>query len=70
MQLGADGVFVGSGIFKSSEPSVRAKAIVEATTHFRDPEILARVSAGLGEAMRGLDTAAMAPEELLQTRGW
>jgi pyridoxal 5'-phosphate synthase pdxS subunit len=70
MQLGADGVFVGSGIFKSSEPSVRAKAIVEATTHFRDAEILARVSAGLGEAMRGLDTAAMAPEELLQARGW
>jgi pyridoxal 5'-phosphate synthase pdxS subunit len=70
MQLGADGVFVGSGIFKSEEPSVRAKAIVEATTHFRDPEILARVSSGLGEAMRGLDTAAMAAEELLQTRGW
>ncbi len=70
MQLGADGVFVGSGIFKSSEPSVMAKAIVEATTHFRDPEILARVSAGLGEAMRGLDSSAMAPEELLQTRGW
>ncbi len=70
MQLGADGVFVGSGIFKSSEPSVMAKAIVEATTHFRDPEVLARVSAGLGEAMRGLDSSAMAPEELLQTRGW
>ena len=58
MQLGADGVFVGSGIFKSEEPSVRAKAIVEATTHFRDPEILARVSTGLGEPMRGLETAA------------
>jgi len=70
MQLGADGVFVGSGIFKSSEPSVTAKAIVEATTHFRDPEILARVSTGLGEAMRGLDSSAMAPGELLQTRGW
>jgi pyridoxal 5'-phosphate synthase pdxS subunit len=70
MQLGADGVFVGSGIFKSEEPSVRAKAIVEATTHFRDPEILAHVSAGLGESMRGLDTASMRPEELLQTRGW
>ena len=70
MQLGADGVFVGSGIFKSDEPSVRAKAIVEATTHFRDPEILARVSTGLGDAMRGLDTASMRPEELLQTRGW
>jgi pyridoxal 5'-phosphate synthase pdxS subunit len=70
MQLGADGVFVGSGIFKSQEPSVRAKAIVEATTHYRDPEILARVSAGLGEPMRGLDTASMPAEELLQTRGW
>jgi pyridoxal 5'-phosphate synthase pdxS subunit len=70
MQLGADGVFVGSGIFKSDEPSVRAKAIVEATTHYRDPEILARVSVGLGEPMRGLETSAMRPEELLQTRGW
>jgi pyridoxal 5'-phosphate synthase pdxS subunit len=70
MQLGADGVFVGSGIFKSEEPSIRAKAIVEATTHYNDPEILARVSAGLGEAMRGLSTAALAPEELLETRGW
>jgi pyridoxal 5'-phosphate synthase pdxS subunit len=53
MQLGADGVFVGSGIFKSSDPMARGKAIVEATTHFSDPEILARVSAGLGEPMRG-----------------
>jgi pyridoxal 5'-phosphate synthase pdxS subunit len=70
MQLGADGVFVGSGIFKSEEPSVRAKAIVEATTHFRDPEILARVSSGLGEAMRGLEASALAPAELLETRGW
>ena len=70
MQLGADGVFVGSGIFKSDEPSVRAKAIVEATTHFRDPEILARVSTGLGEAMRGIQTSGLAAEELLETRGW
>jgi pyridoxal 5'-phosphate synthase pdxS subunit len=70
MQLGADGVFVGSGIFKSSEPSVRAKAIVEATTHYEDPEILARVSEGLGEPMRGLEAASLAPEELLETRGW
>jgi pyridoxal 5'-phosphate synthase pdxS subunit len=70
MQLGADGVFVGSGIFKSSSPSARAKAIVEATTHFRDPEVLARVSAGLGEPMRGLSTAALAAEELLEARGW
>jgi pyridoxal 5'-phosphate synthase pdxS subunit len=70
MQLGADGVFVGSGIFKSSDPMSRAKAIVEATTHFSDPEILARVSTGLGEPMRGLDAAALPPEELLETRGW
>jgi pyridoxal 5'-phosphate synthase pdxS subunit len=70
MQLGADGVFVGSGIFKSTEPAARARAIVEATTHFEDAEILARVSTGLGEPMRGLDAAALAPEELLETRGW
>ena len=70
MQLGADGVFVGSGIFKSDEPSPRAKAIVEATTHFQDPEILARVSSGLGDAMSGLATASLRPEELLETRGW
>jgi pyridoxal 5'-phosphate synthase pdxS subunit len=70
MQLGADGVFVGSGIFKSEDPMLRGKAIVEATTHFNDPEILARVSTGLGEAMRGLSAAALAPEELLETRGW
>jgi pyridoxal 5'-phosphate synthase pdxS subunit len=70
MQLGADGVFVGSGIFKSEDPMPRAKAIVEATTHFSDPEILARVSTGLGEAMRGLSAAAIPPEELLETRGW
>jgi pyridoxal 5'-phosphate synthase pdxS subunit len=70
MQLGADGVFVGSGIFKSEDPMSRAKAIVEATTHFSDPEIVARVSTGLGEAMRGLSAAGLAPEELLETRGW
>jgi pyridoxal 5'-phosphate synthase pdxS subunit len=70
MQLGADGVFVGSGIFKSEDPLLRAKAIVEATTHFNDPEILARVSTGLGEAMRGLSAAGLAPEELLESRGW
>jgi pyridoxal 5'-phosphate synthase pdxS subunit len=70
MQLGADGVFVGSGIFKSEDPMSRAKAIVEATTHFNDPEILARVSTGLGEPMRGLSAAAIPPEELLETRGW
>src|SRR5881628_1724663 len=70
MQLGADGVFVGSGIFKSGNPSERAKAIVEATTHYNDAEILARVSRGLGDAMSGLSAAALAPEELLETRGW
>jgi pyridoxal 5'-phosphate synthase pdxS subunit len=70
MQLGADGVFVGSGIFKSEDPLARAKAIVEATTHYNDPEILARVSTGLGEPMRGLSAAAIPPEELLETRGW
>src|SRR5213082_404275 len=70
MQLGADGVFVGSGIFKSSDPSTRAKAIVEATTHYSDPEILARVSQGLGDAMAGLAAASLRPEELLETRGW
>jgi len=70
MQLGADGVFVGSGIFKSADPAVRAKAIVEATTHFRDPEVLARVSSGLGEPMLGISAAQLAPEQLLETRGW
>jgi pyridoxal 5'-phosphate synthase pdxS subunit len=70
MQLGADGVFVGSGIFKSGDPELRAKAIVEATTHFRDADILARVSAGLGEPMVGISTATLDPSELLETRGW
>src|SRR6476469_3768573 len=70
MQLGADGVFVGSGIFKSGDPERRAKAIVEATTHFEDPAILARVSQGLGDAMTGLAAAGIPPEELLETRGW
>jgi len=70
MQLGADGVFVGSGIFKSGDPSQRAKAIVEATTHFADAQILARVSAGLGEAMVGISTASLEQHELLETRGW
>ena len=70
MQLGADGNFVGSGIFKSEDPASRARAIVEATTYFADPDILAKVSRGLGEPMRGLDVAGMKEEELLQTRGW
>jgi pyridoxal 5'-phosphate synthase pdxS subunit len=70
MQLGADGVFVGSGIFKSGDPETRAKAIVEATTHYQDAEILARVSAGLGEPMVGISTQTLDPSELLETRGW
>ena len=70
MQLGADGVFVGSGIFKSSNPPARAKAVVEAVTHFRDPEIIARVSRGLGEAMPGIEIATIPQQELLASRGW
>ena len=70
MQLGADGNFVGSGIFKSSDPATRARAIVEATTYYQDPDMLAKVSRGLGEPMRGLDVASMPEAELLQTRGW
>jgi pyridoxal 5'-phosphate synthase pdxS subunit len=70
MQLGADGVFVGSGIFKSGNPAQRARAMVEATTHYSDPEILARVSAGLGEAMVGISTASLDPSQLLEKRGW
>jgi pyridoxal 5'-phosphate synthase pdxS subunit len=70
MQLGAEGVFVGSGIFKSSNPSVRAKAIVEATTHYEDPEIIARVSKDLGEAMPGLEIKQIPEDELLASRGW
>ena len=70
MQLGSDGVFVGSGIFKSSDPARRAKAIVEATTHFNNPSVIAEVSKGLGDAMQGLDIAAMRAEELMAARGW
>jgi pyridoxal 5'-phosphate synthase pdxS subunit len=70
MQLGADGVFVGSGIFKSSDPAVRARAIVEATTHFNDADVLARVSQGLGEAMTSISTAGLDESQLLETRGW
>jgi len=70
MQLGADGVFVGSGIFKSEDPAVRARAIVDAVTHYKDPSVLARVSEGLGEPMRGLDVSKLPRTELLQTRGW
>lgn len=69
MQLGAEGTFVGSGIFKSSDPEARAKAIVEATTHYEDFELLAQVSRGIGTAMKGLDIKQLKEEELLQTRG-
>jgi len=70
MQLGAEAVFVGSGIFKSKDPASRAKAIVEATTYYDKPEIVARVSEGIGEAMPGIDVAKLDEKELLQTRGW
>jgi pyridoxal 5'-phosphate synthase pdxS subunit len=70
MQLGVDGVFVGSGIFKSGNPERRAKAIVEATTHFRDPQIVAEVSRNLGEPMVGRSVSSMPESELLAVRGW
>jgi pyridoxal 5'-phosphate synthase pdxS subunit len=70
MQLGADGVFVGSGIFKSSDPAAMAAAIVKAPTHFADPQIVAEVSFGLGEAMAGKEIAELGEQGLLQTRGW
>ena len=70
MQLGADGVFVGSGIFKSGDPDRRAKAIVEATTHYADPKVLAEVSAGLGEPMVGISSASLRDDERLEVRGW
>ncbi len=70
MQLGVDGVFVGSGIFKSEYPQIMAEAIVKATTHYNDPQILAEVSRGLGVAMPGLDVRTMPEEEQLATRGW
>jgi len=70
MQLGAEAVFVGSGIFKSGDPEQRAKAIVEATTHYEDPEVLIRVSENLGEAMVGIDINTIEEGQLLQTRGW
>jgi pyridoxal 5'-phosphate synthase pdxS subunit len=70
MQLGAETVFVGSGIFKSDDPEERAKAIVLATTHYDNPDIVAKASEGLGDAMKGLDIAKIPEEELLQTRGW
>ena len=70
MQLGVDGVFVGSGIFKSSQPDRMAEAIVKATTHFNDPDIVAEVSTGLGDAMPGLDVRTMPEDEQLAVRGW
>jgi pyridoxal 5'-phosphate synthase pdxS subunit len=70
MQLGAEGNFVGSGIFKSSSPLEYAKAIVAATTYYDKPEVVAEVSAGLGKAMPGLDVATLPKEELLASRGW
>src|SRR5512138_2706257 len=70
MQLGVEGVFVGSGIFKSDDPAARAKAIVEATTYYNDPDVLAKISRGLGEPMRGTDIKELGEDGLLQTRGW
>lgn len=70
MQLGAESVFVGSGIFKSSDPAARARAIVIATTNYNDPDQVARASEGLGDAMQGIDVAKLSEDELLQTRGW
>ena len=70
MQLGAEAAFVGSGIFKSSDPERRAKAIVKAVTHYNDPAVLLQCSEQLGEAMRGLDVARLEEKDLLQTRGW
>jgi pyridoxal 5'-phosphate synthase pdxS subunit len=70
MQLGAESVFVGSGIFKSNDPAARAKAIVIATTHYKDPDAVAKASEGLGDAMPGIDVARLPEDELLQTRGW
>ncbi|MDQ3963949.1 MAG: pyridoxal 5'-phosphate synthase lyase subunit PdxS [Actinomycetota bacterium] len=70
MQLGAEGVFVGSGIFKSGDPSARARAIVDATTYFNDPDMIGKVSRGLGEAMVGIEIDKLADNERLATRGW
>ena len=70
MQLGSDGVFVGSGIFKSDDPEPRARAIVEAVTNFDDPKVLGEISKGLGEAMKGIEISTIKPEQRLQERGW
>ena len=70
MQLGSDGVFVGSGIFKSENPAKMAKAIVQATTHFREAKIVAEVSKGLGTPMSGIAVKSLTDKQLLATRGW
>ena len=70
MQLGSDGVFVGSGIFKAINPAERAKAIVDAVTNFDDPKVIAEVSKGLGDAMKGIEISTIKPEERMQERGW
>jgi pyridoxal 5'-phosphate synthase pdxS subunit len=70
MMLGAEAVFVGSGIFKSSDPESRGQAIVQAVTHWQDPVKLVEVSEGLGEAMSGLEAGKLTPEEMLSRRGW
>jgi len=68
MQLGCDGIFVGSGVFKATDPAKRARAIVEATTHFDDAKTLAHVSSGLGDAMTGIAIEEIPPHEMMQTR--
>jgi pyridoxal 5'-phosphate synthase pdxS subunit len=70
MQLGCDGIFVGSGIFKSDNPAKRAKAIVEATAHYKDAKLIAEVSKGLGDAMRGQSVAQLEDKEKIAGRGW
>ena len=70
MQLGAETIFVGSGIFKSEDPPARAKAMVEAVTHWDNPELLARISEGLLEAMKGIDISEIPEGQLMQERGW
>ena len=70
MQLGVEGVFVGSGIFKSEKPEVMAQAIVKATTHYNDPDMLVEISKGLGNSMKGLDIKTLKEDEVLAKRGW
>ena len=70
MHLGSEGVFIGSGVFKSTNPAATARAVVRAVTHYQDPDVLAEVSHDLGEPMRGIEMATLRPEEILATRGW